>query len=269
MASRSFRLVLVLVVVVSLPAAIAHGACTAVDPLHSAWTAILKRRVTNGAVDYASLQREDRGALDAYLATLSGACAQDYETWTKPARIAFWINAYNAFTVQLILDHYPIASIRKIGWLPGAAFREQFIPMQGLKDGTISLNDIEHGTLRRAFDEPRIHFALVCASRSCPALRTEAYRAADLDAQLEDQARAFLHDTTKNRFDTATRTLHLSSIFDWFHEDFEVAAGSVPAFVARYLDTRPDPTVRVEFLDYDWQLNDRNDARSAGPEAIR
>lgn len=260
MTARHLRCAFFLVVL-SLPSAIAHGACSVVDPLHTAWTAILQRRVANGAVDYATLQREDRVALDSYLATLSGVCAQDYETWTKSAKIAFWINAYNAFTLKLILDHYPIASIRKIGWLPGAAFRESFIPMQGLKGGTISLNDIEHGTLRRAFDEPRIHFALVCASRSCPALRTEAYRAADLDAQLDDQARAFLNDGTKNRYDAATRTLYLSSIFDWFHEDFEAAAGSVPAFVARYLDAKPDPDVRVEFLEYDWRLNDRSGAR--------
>src|SRR4029434_9265868 len=133
-----------------------------------------------------------------------------------PQRIAFWINAYNAFTLRLILDHYPIASIRRIGWLPGAAFRERFIPMQGLKGETISLDDIENGTLRSAFREPRIHFALVCAARSCPPLRREAYRGADLDRQLDDQARIFLRDATKNRVDAATRTLYLSSIFKWF-----------------------------------------------------
>jgi len=239
----------------------AHAACTRIDPAHAAWSAVLARWVDHGEVDYAGLGRDGRADLDAYLATLSGACSQDYEGWTEAEKIAFWINAYNAFTIRLILDHYPVASIRKIGWLPGAAFRQDFIPMPGLKGRTISLNEIEHGTLRSAFHEPRIHFALVCASRSCPVLRSEAYRGADLDRQLEDQARAFLRDPTKNRFDAATGTLYLSAIFDWFGDDFRSAAGSVPAFVGRYLDIKPDPSVSVVFLPYDWSLNDRARAR--------
>jgi hypothetical protein len=185
--------------------------------------------------------------------------------WGRAERIAFWINTYNAFTVKLVLDHYPIASIRTIGWLPGAAFRERFIPMPGLKGGNVSLDDIENGTLRADFREPRIHFALVCASRSCPMLRGEAYRAKDLDRQLDDQARSFLGDSTKNRFDATTNTLHLSSIFKWFRVDFETAAGSLRAYVGRYLnDPRAvEPGVRIEFLDYDWSLNDRSAPRGA------
>ena len=243
------------------PATPVQSACGAVDPEHAAWTSILARRVADGRVDYAALQREDRGALDAYLASLSGTCADDYARWTTPAKIAFWLNAYNAFTVQLILDNYPISSIRKIGFLPLAAFRERFIPMPGLKGGTISLDDIEHGTLRAAFEEPRIHFALVCASVSCPALRAQAYRGADLDAQLDDQARGFLGDPARNLFDVAAQTLFLSAIFDWFNDDFVAAAGSVPAYVAPFMAVAPGPDVKVEFLDYDWQLNDRKRAR--------
>ncbi len=236
----------------------AGAACTDMDHTHAAWTAVLQEHVADGRVDYAALARAD-GPLNAYLAALSGTCAADYERWTRAQRIAFWLNAYNAFTVRLILDHYPIASIRRIGWLPGAAFRERFIPMTGLKGGTISLDDIEHRTLRSAFREPRIHFALVCAARSCPDLRTEAYRAADLDRQLEEQGRVFLRDRTKNRVDVAAKTLYLSSIFDWFRDDFVAAAGSVPAFVAPYLDDAGTPVTgfSVEFLDYDWSLNDR------------
>lgn len=242
------------------PATPGQAACSTVDTEHAEWTSILARRVADGRVDYAALQREDRGALDAYLASLSGTCADDYARWTTPEKIAFWLNAYNAFTVKLILDNYPIASIRKIGFLPLAAFRERFIPMPGLKGGSISLDDIEHDTLRAAFKEPRIHFALVCASVSCPALRAEAYRGADLDAQLDEQARDFLGDPTRNRFDAASQTLFLSAIFDWFHDDFATAAGSVPAYVAPFMAIRPDPDVKVRFLDYDWQLNDRKRA---------
>lgn len=248
---------LLIVVACSLAPMTAHAACTTVDPAHAAWTSILSGRVADGQVDYGAIQREDRAQLDRYLATLSGTCAEDYERWSRAAKIAFWINAYNAFTLKLVLDHYPISSIRKIGWLPLAAFRERFIPMPGLKGGDVSLNDIEHATLRASFKEPRIHFALVCASRSCPPLRPEAYREADLERQLDDQARVFLNDSTKNRYDAATRTLYLSSIFDWFHEDFEASAGSVPAYVSRYLEVAPGPGAGVEFLEYDWSLNDR------------
>jgi hypothetical protein len=253
-----------LLIALCLLPGLVRAACTTVDQTHAAWTTIIERWVEHGAVDYAGMLREGQPALDAYLVALSGACGSDYERWSRDQRIAFWINAYNAFTVRLILDHYPIASIRRIGWLPGAAFRKQFSPMEGLKGRTISLDDIENGTLRSAFREPRIHFALVCASQSCPRLRHEAYRGADLDRQLDDQARTFLNDPHKNRVDQARKTLHLSSIFTWFRGDFEQAAGSLPAYVARYLDAfQPSFTeYSIEFLDYDWSLNDRKGGSS-------
>jgi hypothetical protein len=259
---RVVRLAIV-AVVLATPGLAGAAPCPTIDHDHSAWTAILQRWVTDGFVAYAALQREGRAPLQAYLDALSATCAEDYETWSREQRLAFWINAYNAFTVQLILDHYPVASIRKIGWLPGAAFRKKFIPMPELKGGAVSLNDVEHDTLRKDFREPRIHFALVCAARGCPPLRSEAYRASDLDRQLDEQARTFLRDTRKNRFDAAANTLYLSPIFDWFRADFEAVAGSPPAYAARYLD---DPRaggrdVRIEFTEYDWSLND-----SAAPQ---
>src|SRR5437763_1966360 len=128
--------------------------------------------------------------------------------------------------------------------------------------GAPSCAAFEHEHLRKDFGEPRVHFAIVCASVTCPPLRSEAYRAADLDRQLDDQARRFLADPSRNRFDRRSRTLHLSSIFKWFREDFEKAAGSLPAFVARYVDPATaaaveEPSVRIEFVDYDWSLNGR------------
>ncbi len=189
--------------------------------------------------------------------TLSGTCAEAYARWSRAEKIAFWINAYNAYTVRLILDHHPLRSIRKIGWLPGAAFRLPFIPMQGLRGDDMSLDDIEHRVLRAEFGEPRIHFALVCAARSCPPLRAEAYRAADLDQQLDDQGRRFLGDVAKNRLDRAAGTLYLSAIFKWFQPDFETS-GPLSAFVAPYLDRQASELadVEIEFLDYDWSLNE-------------
>lgn len=243
--------------VLMLMCAHALADCQALDGTHAKWNAIVEEYVTAGQLDYHALKTTDRAALNDYLDDLSSTCAADYVAASGDDKIAFWINAYNAFTVALILEHYPISSIRRIGWLPGAAFRDAFIPMPNLKGDNISLNDIEHGTLRSAFEEPRIHFALVCAARSCPPLRAEAYTGARLDLQLDAQTREFLGDTSKNRYDAARNELELSAIFDWYDEDFEAAAGSVAAYVAGYLELSGEELPRVKYLDYDWRLNDR------------
>lgn len=234
--------------------------CAHFDHDHSAWTALLQRYVRNGFVDYAGLKKNGQADLDTYLRALESCRGQD-DSWTREQQLAYWINAYNAYTVQLILTHYPLKSIRSIGLLPGAAFRDGFIPLEGVQGKTLSLNDIEHEILRKRFQEPRIHFAIVCASKSCPALRSEANRAKDLRSQLDDAARTFIQDSSKNRFDPGSRTLYLSSIFQWFREDFERAVETLPEFVARYADESTARAlrggVRVEFLDYDWSLNGR------------
>jgi len=244
----------------ALPPVAASPPCATFDHEHRAWTHLLERYVRDGRVDYAGLHRDARPALASYRDALSAVSRTCYAEWTREQRLAFWINAYNANAVELVLEHYPVRSIRAIGWVPGSAFRTTFIPMKDLAGGELSLDDIENGHLRKEFGEPRIHFAIVCASVSCPSLRSEAYRAADLDRQLDDQARRFLADRTKNRFDLGSRTFHLSSIFKWFREDFEKASGSLPAFIARYVDPETaaalaEPGVRLEFLDYDWSLN--------------
>jgi hypothetical protein len=134
--------------------------------------------------------------------------------------------------------------------------------MDALRGRRLSLDDIENDILRRELDEPRIHFAIVCASRSCPVLRDESYRASDLDRQLEEAATRFVRDPLRNRFDAATRTFHASSIFKWFRRDFERRAGSVASFLARYADEAAAAALRaggarIEHLDYDWSLNKR------------
>jgi len=194
-------------------------ACRPLDHQHAAWSAILDRYVQDGWVDYAGLAK-NRDELDRYLRALESVCPADYQRWTTRQRLAFWIDAYNAYTVKLILDHYPVGSIREIGLLPGAAFGEPIAPMHALRGRTLSLDDIEHTILRGEFDESRIHFALVCAARSCPVLRSEAYRGTDVDRQPEEQARRFVRDPARNRFDPRAGTAQLSSIFSWFREDF-------------------------------------------------
>jgi len=230
------------------------------DHEHRSWTAILAMYVRDGSVDYRGLADHGQPAITAYLSALSAASPAE-SGWTREERLAFWMNAYNAFTIRLVLDHYPLRSIRSIGFLPLAAFRMKFIPL-GAGRTPISLNVIENEILRKQFQDARIHFAIVCASKSCPALHSEAYRSSALDQQLDAAARAFLDDSSKNRWDPASRTLYLSSIFKWFRGDFERDVRTLPAFVGRYL-RQPDATdlekgkVRVVFLNYDWSLNGR------------
>ncbi len=243
------------------PAGPAVGdACGLFDHRHSRWSSLLRTYVADGNVDYSGLKARGQADLNGYLQELQSVCRGHYDQWSREQKLAFWINAYNAYTVRLVLDHYPLKSIRSIGFLPMAAFREQFIPMQSLRGRKLSLNDLEHEILRKEFDEPRIHFGIVCASKSCPPLKSEAYRSSDLDRQLDEAARFFLRNEQYNRFDAAKRTLHLSSIFKWFREDFEKAAGSLPEFVARYADETTASAIRsggvkLDFLDYDWSLN--------------
>jgi hypothetical protein len=247
-------------VIALLPFAAAYADMTSAgfDHEHASWTAILGQYVKDGSVDYGGLADRGQPALNAYLSAL-GAASPAESGWTRGERLAFWINAYNAFTIRLILDHYPVRSIRSIGFLPLAAFRTKFIPL-GTDGRRISLNVIENDILRTQFHDPRIHFAIVCASKSCPALRSEAYRSSVLDQQLDEAARAFLNDPSKNRWEPGSRTLYLSSIFKWFHGDFERAGGALPAYVAGYMRP-PDAAilasgnVRLVFLDYDWSLN--------------
>lgn len=236
------------------------GTATA-DQAHAALAGALREFVQGGVVDYAGLHgRPD--ALGSYFRAVAAVCRADYDAWPEPARLAFWIDVYNAGAIRIVLDHWPVQSIRAIGLLPMAAFRAAFIRVPGLFDHALSLDEVENEILRKRFRDPRVHFAIVCASKSCPRLRDQPYRGSALDRQLDEATRAFVRDGAKNRWDPATRTLFLSSIFKWFRDDFERDAGSLPAFVARYLDEPAASDVRrgvarVEFLDYDWSLNGR------------
>jgi hypothetical protein len=251
------------------------------DHEHQAWTALLKKHVVlvdggNAShVRYAGFQ-QDRAALKGYLGALSKVTPTEFDGWSKAQRIAFLINAYNAYTVEKILTRYPdIRSIWDFGKVIGNPFRDRFFTLLG-REG--SLDWIEHETLRKpgAYDEPRVHYAVNCASIGCPMLREEAYVGARLDAQLEEQARRFLSDRSRNRYQPESRRLEVSRIFDWFQEDwtsgyrgFEGKGAPVRTreqYFARYaelLADRPehrkaiaDGNAPVRFLDYDWRLND-------------
>jgi Protein of unknown function, DUF547 len=246
----------------------------AFDHDHTAWTALLRRhvRLLRGGqatqVHYAGFAA-DRAALKRYLDSLSAVPAAAFGAWSRPERQAFLINAYNAFTVELILTRYPdLKSIKDIGSLLQSPWKPKWVPLLG---GKVSLDDIEHAMLRKRgdYDDPRVHFGVNCASIGCPALREEAFVAAQLDAQLDAQTTRFMSDRTRNRWNPQRQRLELSKIFDWFGEDFRLGhrgIASLPAFAARHADLLADApadrerirsaTVDITFTDYDWALND-------------
>lgn len=233
------------------------------DHDHALLTEVLAKHVRGDRVDYAALKK-DRATLGRYLATLAAVTPERVEGWTKPQRFAFWINVYNAYTLDLVLDDYPVDSIKDIGSLFTSVWDQRFIPLAGFdpggKDRELSLNDVEHEIMRERFEDARLHAAVNCASISCPPLRAEAFVAARLDEQLDAQVRDWLADPTRNRLDAKREELKLSKIFDWYAEDFERDAGSVQAWVARFAPEPEaawiDDDTKVRYLDYDWSLND-------------
>jgi hypothetical protein len=234
------------------------------DRRHAAWSALLAKHVkladargTASRVDYAGFAR-DRAALRAYLDSLARVTPAEFAQFGRADQMALLINAYNAATVELILTQYPRhASIKDYGSLFRSAWQKPFVRLLG---ETLTLDQIEHERLRgrRGFGEPRVHFAVNCASLGCPMLREEAYVGARLDAQLAEQTRRFLSDRSRNRFD-AEDGLALSSIFKWYRDDF--ARGDLARFLAPFAAELGAPPqqlagARISFLDYDWRLND-------------
>ena len=226
-------------------------------PDHAAFDTLLSRYVDEqGLVRYADWKREDENDLDAYLAELQ---AIDPASLTDRSEIlAFWINLYNALTIDAILHFYPLESIRdKVSALGYNVWKDYEIEIAGEPR---SLDEIEHGILRK-MGEPRIHFTIVCASLGCPRLRREAYRGDRLDAQLDDAARTFFASKEHLMIDRATNTARLSAILDWFGRDFGRTKEDRLAFIAHHASAADSAflvsgSARVSYLDYDWRLNE-------------
>ncbi|HHM12181.1 MAG TPA: DUF547 domain-containing protein [Planctomycetaceae bacterium] len=228
---------------------------------HSVWNDLLRKYVDkDGKVDYAAWKASpgDMARLDRYLSHLSSA--DPSRSASRAAKLAFWINAYNAVTIRGILREYPTTSIRRhTSRFGGYNIWKDLLLIVG--DHAYSLEHMEHQILRK-MKEPRIHFAIVCASNGCPILRNEAYVAQNLERQLEENARRFFQDPSKLRFDPRTRRLMLSPILKWFQEDFGSSPQEVLAAIRPYL---PESVVRaathggveIDYLSYDWNLNDR------------
>lgn len=228
------------------------------DHSHALFSKVLRTHVKHGLVDYSAL-KSNPDDLDAYLGLVGNVSKNDFDRWTQNEQIAFLLNAYNAHTLRLIIMNYPVASIKKIGgWFSGP-WDQEIVHLFGK---TITLATVEHKMLRTDYNEPRIHFAMVCAALGCPSLRDEAYRGDNLEEQLWDQGRRFLSATNKNRVDAKRRVIHLSPIFDWFEKDFEKKAGSVIEFIRPFLpDTKAEALKKggfsIQYTEYDWSLNDQ------------
>jgi hypothetical protein len=218
---------------------------------HEVFTGVLHKFVDEqGWVDYASLQKDDT-ALNTYLDQLRHV-HPNAKNWNDNEAKAYWINAYNAFTLRLILDHYPTESIKDIkSGIPfiNSVWDISFIEIEGR---SYSLNDIEHRILRPNFKDPRIHFAINCASVSCPVLRREAYEANRLEDQLNEQARLFINDPLRNQIEAGS--VKISRIFKWFNGDF-TRETDLSTFINQYSNRKIPKGADLEYLPYDWRLN--------------
>lgn len=241
----------------------------AFDHTYAAWDAITKKHVhwlqdkVQSRVDYAKLKQE--GAVSQVTKEFAAVTRIEFDTWSKHQQMAFLINAYNAFTVELILTKYPdLHSIKDLGSLFESPWKQDFFTLLGAQR---HLDWIEHEMLRARYQDPRVHTAIVCASIGCPALNSDAYTDSKLDQQLNDGMQHFLSDRTRNRYRDGK--LEVSSIFKWFKEDFEQGNAGftrIEDVFAHYAEQMTDDpqaqaqirakSLRITFLDYDWSLND-------------
>lgn len=238
---------------------------------HSAWNEMLKRNVVvidqghASRVNYKNF-KADEEKLNGYLETLSAVKKEDFNSWNENERLAFLFNAYNAFTIKLVLTKYPnLKSIKDLGSIFTSPWKKKFFKLFG-EDSY--LDKIEHKMIRKNFKEPRVHFAVNCASIGCPMLFNEAFSPDRLDSQLEQGLKSFLSDSTRNTYNKKSNTLEISKIFDWYSEDFEKGYQGfkdVSDVMAKYpeLLTNDVPSqkaiksksVPIKYLNYDWNLN--------------
>lgn len=223
-------------------------------PPHEVWNKLLHAHVSpEGKVNYKGFIK-DSVLLNQYLDTLSRH-PPDKNSWSKEEQLAYWINAYNAFTVKLIVSHYPVKSIQDLHPKPYVPMVLTVWHIKFFKIGGIDFNldQIEHSILRKEFDEPRIHFAIVCASFSCPPLRPEAFIATKINRQLDDQARIFINNPAPNSL--SENNVEISQIFNWFNGDF-TKKGSLINFLNQYSTVKIKSSAKVKYKEYDWSLNE-------------
>ena len=240
------------------------------DHSHASFDAVLKETVVwrgnQTRVDYKKLKKKRRKELNAYTDSLSNVTQAEYDSFTADEKLAFLINVYNAYTLKLIVDNYPLKSIKDLGSLFNSPWKKKFFKLFGKKT---SLDKVEHGMIRQDFKEPRIHFAVNCASIGCPPLADEAFTAKKLDSQLEIMTKKFFTDPERNLFRPKKGKLKLSKILDWYEDDFldylesKGKPRDIRLYVAPYMsqdiqlqNSIKSKSVRVSHFGYDWNLND-------------
>jgi len=218
---------------------------------------VLHRYVSDdGLVDYKGLKGDTE--FPEFIQYLADADPDLLETDND--RLAFWINAYNAFVLSGVIEAYPVKSVLKIGIIPHSFFR---LKKFQTKHGGITLNNLEGKKIREAFNEPRIHFAVNCASGGCPKLVPMIYKSATLEQQLDERAKEFINNRKKNYLDKENGILYLSRIFKWYEGDFTKDNGSLENYIIKYLNKNDAEyitknSIKIEYLEYDWDLNDIN-----------
>lgn len=215
------------------------------EDLHANWEKLLQKHVSaSGVVNYNGFKASEK-QLDDYLAFIESHAPE--VSWSKNKTMAYWINAYNAYTIKLILKNMPLKSIMEIN--QGKAWDLNFIPHGSQK---ISLNHIEHKILREKYKDPRIHFAVNCASFSCPKLSNKAFTESNLNAQLDALSRSFINNSKKNIISKSS--VKISQLFNWYKGDFSDGNSVIP-FINKYSTTKVDSDAKVDFLEYNWSLN--------------
>lgn len=251
---NSLLAALLICLLTSVHIAVPAAKCAKPLPIaHDMLHALLQEYVSaSGKVDYKGL-KSDTAALNEYLDLVSSN--PPTSAWSRNEKLAYWINAYNAFTLKLIVDNYPLTSIQdlhpalKIPTI-NTVWHKEFFQIGGQ---TMSLDAIEHKILRREFEEPRIHFAINCASKSCPQLQNEAFTAQALEEQLTKATEQFINDESRNQL--GENKIRVSKIFRWFKKDF-TKQGSLVSFLQQYTEVEISQQASIEYLDYDWSLNE-------------
>lgn len=234
----------------------ASNALFAFDHAHKDFTSFLKSHTKINKlkihVDYKKIKKHPEH-LNLYLEQLIDVKKSEFELFTKNEKLVFWINAYNAFSIQKVIMHYPVKSFEDIGTMFSSVWSHKFI---NLLEEKLSLDDIYHKKIRKIFKDPRVHFALSSNCVSCPNLSQKSYVAKKLDKQLNEASMRFLNDESKNFYSRKEKVHYLSKIFMWYGADFNATYKGYTNFIKKYKKTNKD--IAVEWLPFNWDINDLN-----------
>ena len=247
----------------ALLAAVAGPAGAALPPDYKAWGDLLAKYYDPAkGMNYKALKAQDKKTLDDLRRQMATV---DVQTLSRPDQFAYWINLYNISVVGIVVDNYPVASIRDLSTDPIIRINIFKKDLVETKRGKVSLNDIENDKIREGFKDPRIHFAINCAAKSCPPIRPEPYVGSRISEQLDDQARKFLNGPNGVRLEKkgVSVVIHVTKVMDWFEDDFNKWGGGQVSFIVRYVTEDKAKPIRaagnqvdLDFDDYNWKLND-------------